>query len=215
MLLKGSDCTFHDLDVIDQLAQSSPGTHLPATLVLREWFNLDPAHEFRCFVRDQKLIAVSSRSSTFYDFLIPQEVQRSILDRIRCFFELVLSPNFSLADFVFDVYLKNPTKVTESSTTKPNLKLIDINPFASYIDPCLFSYVELDQLHSSNSAIVSHHEMTSPILKVVESEHPHQNIRATKFQTSKLPLEFLRFPQNCDVNELSEKLKTMSGTEES
>jgi len=192
MLLKGSDCTFHDLDVHDKLPRAPSDSPFPVVLVLREWFNLNPAHEFRCFVRERNLTAISARTSTYYDFLLPDEVRQSIVERIGSFFDSVISPQFRLSDFIFDVYLKNPTKIAVSSpATKPNMKLVDINPFATYIDPCLFTYEELEQMHLNIPDAASDQKRSSPLLKLVESEHPHQNFRASKFQTSKLPVEFL------------------------
>lgn len=60
-LLKSSDCIAHDLNLLKPKGESSPEQlqaqlQCPAILVLREWFNLNPANEFRCFVRDRKLI---------------------------------------------------------------------------------------------------------------------------------------------------------------
>ncbi|OAV94591.1 hypothetical protein PTTG_03807 [Puccinia triticina 1-1 BBBD Race 1] len=220
ILLKGSDCVFHDLDLHDKIPQAPPEDPLPAVLVLREWFNLNPSHEFRCFVRGRKLIAISARSSTFYDFLLPQGVRKSILERIRAFFEAVICPEFHLSDFIFDVYLKNPTKLAPpSSTSKPNLKLVDINPFATYIDPCLFSYEELEQCCSNASGAAGEQKQstqlhqTTPLLKLVESEDPHQNFRASKFQTSKLPAEFVNFSQDQGVDQLSDGFKKMLDAE--
>jgi hypothetical protein len=70
MLLKGSDCIFHDLDVHAKLPPASPGAAFPVVLVLREWFNLNPAHEFRCFVRARKLMGTFflSWSELFFFF---------------------------------------------------------------------------------------------------------------------------------------------------
>ncbi|KAI9622072.1 hypothetical protein KEM48_007382 [Puccinia striiformis f. sp. tritici PST-130] len=219
MLLKGSDCIFHDLDVHEKIPQASSDSPLPVVLVLREWFNLNPAHEFRCFVRDRKLIAISARSSTHYDFLLPEEVRQSIVGRIGRFFDSVIIPEFHLPDFIFDVYLKNPTKIASSTSSstpiKPNLKLVDINPYATYIDPCLFSYEELEQslsITTTSCATVDQTHLTH-IVKLVESEHPHQNFRASKFQTSKLPAEFINFSQNQGVEQLSDEFKRMLDSE--
>ncbi|KAI9609482.1 hypothetical protein H4Q26_007439 [Puccinia striiformis f. sp. tritici PST-130] len=51
------------------------------------------------------------------------------------------------------------------------------------------------------------------IVKLVESEHPHQNFRASKFQTSKLPAEFINFSQNQGVEQLSDEFKRMLDSE--
>ena len=39
-------------------------------LILRRWLNINPSMEFRCFIRNQKLIAISQRDvRTFYDYI--------------------------------------------------------------------------------------------------------------------------------------------------
>jgi hypothetical protein len=64
LLLKSSDFIAHDLahayeDCSDAAAEGAEGVReRPETmdLVLRKWFDLAPSMEFRCFVRDNKLI---------------------------------------------------------------------------------------------------------------------------------------------------------------
>lgn len=55
-------------------------------LVLRKWYDLLPSMEFRCFVRNNELIAISQRDYvTYYDFL--HEIKDELEDIILDFFE--------------------------------------------------------------------------------------------------------------------------------
>ncbi|POW14330.1 hypothetical protein PSTT_03054, partial [Puccinia striiformis] len=207
MLLKGSDCIFHDLDVHEKIPQASSDSPLPVVLVLREWFNLNPAHEFRCFVRDRKLI--DPRLITIFCF--QKKLDNRLLGELEDFLTRSL--------FLNSTCPTNPTKIASSTSSstpiKPNLKLVDINPYATYIDPCLFSYEELEQslsITTTSCATVDQTHLTH-IVKLVESEHPHQNFRASKFQTSKLPAEFINFSQNQGVEQLSDEFKRMLDSE--
>ncbi|POW20512.1 hypothetical protein PSHT_03419 [Puccinia striiformis] len=134
MLLKGSDCIFHDLDVHEKIPQASSDSPLPVVLVLREWFNLNPAHEFRCFQSppDPRLITI---------FCFQKKLDNRLLGELEDFLTRSL--------FLNSTCPTNPTKIASSTSSstpiKPNLKLVDINPYATYIDPCLFSYEELEQ----------------------------------------------------------------------
>ncbi|KAK4700152.1 hypothetical protein P7C70_g6099, partial [Phenoliferia sp. Uapishka_3] len=54
-------------------------------LVLKKWFEMPRSQEWRCFVREGKLIAISHRDSNYYDFL--QESQEEIRAKVVAFFE--------------------------------------------------------------------------------------------------------------------------------
>ena len=85
LLLKSSDFIAHDLshayDVCDDSHHAMVPDHFE--LVLREWCNLSPATQFRCFVRRNTLIAVSARdTANFYAFVVQQhsEIRECILN---------------------------------------------------------------------------------------------------------------------------------------
>lgn len=138
LLLKSSNYITHDLSSAfdgvkeDEGSSSEKSTDLDYELVLRKWFNINPALEFRCFVRDRKLIGVTQRDLNYYDFL--DSLSEKIRDLIDEFFEEVLAESFSNEDFVFDVYLPRPFD---------RVWLIDINPFARKTDSLLFTWHEL------------------------------------------------------------------------
>lgn len=134
LLLKSSDFVTHDLEqAFDGCEGDEEAASIPYVLVLRKSFNLNPSVEFRCFVRNRSLIAVSQREMNYFDFLF--ELRPKLLERIQAFLrdELLVSEYFSSDDvksFVFDVYIPPP---------HDRVWLIDINPWAPRTDPLLFS----------------------------------------------------------------------------
>ncbi|EGG09540.1 uncharacterized protein MELLADRAFT_77144 [Melampsora larici-populina 98AG31] len=190
-LLKTSDCIAHDLNLVKEKYCNDT---FPFVLVLREWFNLNPAHEFRCFVKDRTLIAISSRSSTHFDFLQPVEAQEAIVSRILSFYQSIIMPKFKLSDFSFDVYMTNPTRTLPlNGTLTPKLKLVDFNPLSSYSEPYLFSYEEL----LNPSETLKH----KPELRLVNEAR----LQPSRFASSHLPLDILDCSQGQQISNLSEK----------
>lgn len=134
MMLKSSDFVTHDLEhaFADTDDDSDPAPEIPYHLVLRKFFMINPSVEFRCFVRNRKLLAVTQRDPNHYDFLAPMVAQlRSV---IQAFFDTNLRNDFPDPSFVFDVYV--PPKYDK-------VWLVDINPWAQRTDPLLFSWLEL------------------------------------------------------------------------
>ncbi|KAL5220842.1 hypothetical protein ABZP36_025555 [Zizania latifolia] len=104
-------------------------------LALRKWYpGLRPESEFRCFVRQRRLVAVSQRDPSAYYPSLPgwsAEVQ----PKIEAFFEQVIEPQFASENYTFDVYVRADGRV----------KLIDFNPWGGYTLPLLFTWEELEQ----------------------------------------------------------------------
>jgi len=138
LLLKSSDFITHDLEqAFDGCVADEKPTPVPYVLVLRKSFNLNPSLEFRCFVRNRMLIAVSQREMNHFSFLF--EMRPKVLQRIHAFLQddLLTSDYFcngEMDNFVFDVYIQPP---------HDRVWLIDINPWAPRTDPLLFSWLEL------------------------------------------------------------------------
>lgn len=64
-------------------------------LILRRWLNINPSMEFRCFIRNQKLIAISQRDvRTFYDYIRMDKSE--IIEDISNFFEENIEGKFPL-----------------------------------------------------------------------------------------------------------------------
>ncbi|KAI9719875.1 MAG: hypothetical protein M1828_006097 [Chrysothrix sp. TS-e1954] len=150
LLLKSSDFVTHDLEhaldgcaddgvVVEESQQeeeansnSNDATDTPYHLVLRKHVQMNPALEFRCFIRDRTLIAACQRSLNHLPFL--HEMREEFLDLIDDFFVEKLRDSFPDPNYAFDVYVPQPYR---------RVWLIDINPWAPRTDPLLFSWLEL------------------------------------------------------------------------
>jgi len=135
LLLKSSDFVTHDLahafdDTIDE--SSANIEEIPYHLVLRKWITLNPSVEFRCFVRDRRLIAMCQRDLNHFEFLF--NMQDKLRDAVQDFFDTRLRDTFPDPNFTFDVYLPPP---------HDKVWLMDVNPWAMRTDPLLFSWMEL------------------------------------------------------------------------
>ncbi|KAJ5887673.1 Cell division cycle protein [Penicillium taxi] len=147
LLLKSSDFITHDLEhpfddcVSDFTANANNDVNcddhkvlpeVPYHLVLRKYVNFNPSLEFRCFVRNRKLLCMCQRDQNHFDFLFGmRDLFRS---RIQSFFDDKLRDTFPDPNFVFDVYVPAPHQ---------RVWLIDINPWAQRTDPLLFSWLEI------------------------------------------------------------------------
>lgn len=105
---------------------------VPYHLVLRKYVNFNPSLEFRCFVRNRKLLCMCQRDQNHYEFLF--EMRDMFRSRIQAFFDEKLRDTFPDPNFVFDVYVPAPHQRTW---------LVDINPWAPRTDPLLFSWLEI------------------------------------------------------------------------
>ena len=134
LLLSASNYIMHDLQhAFDEVVDREANTNRPEyELVLRQWFNVNPALEFRVFVEDGKIIGVSQRDLNYYDYL--KHSEETFKDVINEFVTDVIVPKFPDRSFVVDVYIPRPFD---------KVFLIDINPFARKTDPLLFSWNEL------------------------------------------------------------------------
>lgn len=137
LLLKSSNFITHDLEhafdgcttKATEEGSEPKKDDIPYHLVLRKYVDMNPAVEFRCFVRNRRLLCICQRDTTHYAFL--HEIQNDLRFEIQDFFEDHLMDTFPDPNFVFDVYVPPPhTRVW----------LIDINPWAMRTDPILFSW---------------------------------------------------------------------------
>ncbi|KAJ4848941.1 hypothetical protein Tsubulata_034177 [Turnera subulata] len=136
LLLHSSDSLVHDLcNAYDLCSDNNQSRAQSFFLALRKWYSsLLPEMEFRCFVRDQRLVGISQREvTTFYPVLLGKKnnlqelIEEFFLDNVRSKFE---SENYS-----FDVYVTGDERV----------KIIDFNPWGGFTLPLLFTWDELEQ----------------------------------------------------------------------
>lgn len=186
LLLKSSDFITHDLDhAFDDTIEDGSTPAIPYHLVLRKAFNLNPALEFRCFVRNKTLLAVSQREMNYFAFLF--DLRPNLLNKIRAFLQAHLFPHFQDKSFVFDVYIPPP---------HDRVWLIDINPWAPRTDPLLFSWLELLQMAGpegeafDNEGESDDEYVYEPEFRLVERDDPEAyQFTATKYSAHKLPKE--------------------------
>lgn len=139
LLLKSSDFVTHDLShAFDDTADetTTPHPEIAYHLVLRKWITLNPSVEFRCFVRDRRLIAMCQRDLNHFDFLF--NMQDKFRDTIQDFFDAKLRDTFPDPNFTFDVYVPPP---------HDKVWVVDFNPWAVRTDPLIFSWMELLTMH--------------------------------------------------------------------
>lgn len=139
LLLKSSDFVSHDLsyafsESVDEKGRPSQLKRPPQfTLVLRKWFALSPALEFRCFVKRRTLVGISQRDpAKFYPFL--PRMKAELLELIEDFFDAHILSSFPDENVVVDVYVEE---------AKKRVWLMDFNPFGPVTDGMLFSWAEI------------------------------------------------------------------------
>jgi len=134
LLFKSSDFILHDLtqpfkDCEDKSDETPSVTDFH--LVLRKWIDIHPGSEFRCFVKNKNLIAISQRDDTqYYPFIGAN--REDIIKDITSFYKEQIQPKFPLDDYVIDVF----------RSKKDSVKLVDFNPFGITTDAILFDWNE-------------------------------------------------------------------------
>jgi hypothetical protein len=152
LLLKSSDFITHDLEhAFDDCAEDGSITNddVNYVLVLRKWFKVNPSCEFRCFVRERRVVGICQRDLNHFDFLFP--LRDKLHEQISKYFDMTLKDTFTDQDFVFDVYIPDPYD---------RVRLMDVNPWAPRTDPLLFSWLELLTL-----------QLPPPLLGIPDSEN--------------------------------------------
>lgn len=109
-----------------------------AFIFVREWQDIPDWAEFRCFMRDRKLVGISQYDCTNLGHC-PEisKYREPIRKAIEGFF-----PTFRdachLADVVFDIYLSSGG--FEATQPPFEVRLLEINPFITETDACLFEW---------------------------------------------------------------------------
>ncbi|KAF2688564.1 D123-domain-containing protein [Lentithecium fluviatile CBS 122367] len=184
LLLKSSDFVTHDLqhafdDTADAEAAVDADDAVPYHLVLRKWITLNPAVEFRCFVRQRKLIAICQRDLNHFDFLFA--MQDKLRQTIQESFDIRLRDTFPDPNFTFDVYIPPP---------HDRVWLVDVNPWAQRTDPLLFSWLELltlpvPELPELEDDVI---EMWTPEFRLVGRDDPEAyGFTTPQYSAHKLP----------------------------
>jgi hypothetical protein len=115
-------------------------------IFFREWKEIPQWTEFRCFMKNRKLVGFSQ-----YNYLkgvmYPEikENEESIIHLILEFFDYFKKVSH-LDNVVFDVFV---TKRLVGNQNYWEIKLLEINPFFELTDPCLFDWRKPEQFDGS------------------------------------------------------------------
>ncbi|KAJ2057386.1 hypothetical protein GGI17_005667 [Coemansia sp. S146] len=141
VLLKSSDKVSGDLINGRYLPKEQLG-EIEHELVLRQWSNLIPSMEFRCFVKDKKLIAISQIDYEYYEFL--ENMRDEIESKLHLFFDEHVRDKFPSNNYCYDAYV---------AQTVNRVYLIDFEPWTPSVDSCLFEWRELVKADGSNKGL--------------------------------------------------------------
>uniref|UniRef100_A0A8C2DHB9 Translation initiation factor eIF2 assembly protein n=1 Tax=Cyprinus carpio TaxID=7962 RepID=A0A8C2DHB9_CYPCA len=198
LLFKSSDFITHDLTQFLHCSDDSPDPTIKYELVLRKWSELIPGAEFRCFVKENKIIAISQRDYTqHYQHIAKQE--DSISSAILEFFRDHIQYQFPDEDFVLDVYRDSSGRVW----------LIDFNPFGEVTDSFLFTWEELTS--GKNLTANQTQEDTplqeGPAFRYTTSE---VTVQPSPCLSYRIPRDFLELTTGEDAYKLIDFLKLVS-----
>uniref|UniRef100_A0A671T332 Translation initiation factor eIF2 assembly protein n=1 Tax=Sinocyclocheilus anshuiensis TaxID=1608454 RepID=A0A671T332_9TELE len=203
LLFKSSDFITHDLtQPFLHCSDDSPDPTINYELVLRKWSELIPGAEFRCFVKENKVIAISQRDYTqHYQHIAKQE--DSISSAILEFFRDHIQYQFPDEDFVLDVYRDSSGRVW----------LIDFNPFGEVTGSLLFTWEELTS--GKNLTANQTQEDTAlqdgPAFRYTTSE---VTVQPSPCLSYRIPRDFLDLTTGEDAYKLIDFLKLKKGQQE-
>ncbi|CAH8486259.1 unnamed protein product [Dicrocoelium dendriticum] len=193
LLLKASDFVAHDLvapfalctDVsVDQLVDKPPS--FKHVLVLRRWAEMRPDGEFRCFVRENRLIAISQRICDAYFSSIATHADR-IKQALCSFFSKRIHGKFPLDDYAVDLYCE----FTQPTTAISGIKVVDFNVFGDPTEPLLFSWSELENTYPLETDFL-------PLFRYQED----RSIRPSVFKQYSVPSDLVDIASGSDPNKL-------------
>lgn len=144
LLLNASDHAAHDLDghIYDDCEDSDTGTRLEPELVMKKWISdLNPALEFRIYVRGRRVVGVSQRDLNHYEFL--EGIRQKLTATITHFYDRELKHSeFPVADYIMDVFIPRPYN---------KVVILDVNPFERKWNSLLFTWHELLEPRESDN----------------------------------------------------------------
>uniref|UniRef100_A0A673K8A1 Translation initiation factor eIF2 assembly protein n=1 Tax=Sinocyclocheilus rhinocerous TaxID=307959 RepID=A0A673K8A1_9TELE len=198
LLFKSSDFITHDLtQPFLHCSDDSPDPTINYELVLRKWSELIPGAEFRCFVKENKVIAISQRDYTqHYQHIAKQE--DSISSAILEFFRDHIQYQFPDED---------------CKCISGRVWLIDFNSFGEVTDSLLFTWEELTS--GKNLTANQMQEDTAlqdgPAFRYTTSE---VTVQPSPCLSYRIPRDFLDLTTGEDAYKLIDFLKLKKGQQE-
>ncbi|SCZ88487.1 BZ3500_MvSof-1268-A1-R1_Chr2-1g04442 [Microbotryum saponariae] len=171
-----------------------PPSLYPFELVLKKWYDIPRSQEWRCFVRDKQLIAISQRDTNYYDFLQPDSVTEELEDQISDFFEKEIQPVFPSTNYVFDLYL---------TRARDRFFILDFNPYSSTTDALLFTWSELNEIviPTSDASRTS----TLPEIRIVTSAAMLANQALPAFSHNRYPKDVVELSDGASIAEFAKE----------
>uniref|UniRef100_A0A8C6PHU9 Translation initiation factor eIF2 assembly protein n=1 Tax=Nothobranchius furzeri TaxID=105023 RepID=A0A8C6PHU9_NOTFU len=167
---------------------SDDETTTTVTLVLRKWSELIPGGEFRCFVKENKLIAISQRDYTqYYQHILTQE--QNISHAIQDFFSQHIQYHFLDEDCELQIY-----------SPSGRVWLIDLNPFGEVTDSLLFRWDEL----TSGGEAAQQLQQDGPAFRYTMSE---VTVQPSPCLSYRIPRDFVDLSTGEDAYKLIDFLK--------
>ncbi|KAF7228851.1 cell division cycle 123 [Nothobranchius furzeri] len=198
LLFKSSDFITHDLTqpFLQCSDQDSPDPVISYELVLRKWSELIPGGEFRCFVKENKLIAISQRDYTqYYQHILTQE--QNISHAIQDFFSQHIQYHFLDEDCELQIY----------SPIQGRVWLIDLNPFGEVTDSLLFRWDEL----TSGGEAAQQLQQDGPAFRYTMSE---VTVQPSPCLSYRIPRDFVDLSTGEDAYKLIDFLKLKKNQQE-
>ncbi|KAJ3282693.1 hypothetical protein HK104_010770 [Borealophlyctis nickersoniae] len=172
-----------------EMNQALPSRPEHFELVLRKWYDMLPSMEFRCFVTDGQLLAISQRDhANYYDFL--PALAEDIRSRITNFYNEKIRGKFPDESFVFDVYINKSNR---------KVWLVDFNPFAPTTDSLLFTWEELLSATSDGNPTAT--------VRIVQSQQAASSSLSPAFGTNRLPRDAIDLSNGVSIAEFAERFR--------
>jgi len=109
-------------------------------LILRKWYELNKAMEFRVFIKNEKIRAISQRyMKNSYKFLIDKDFQSKIKAKIVDFVMKEILGKFPDSAFTLDLYIE------VKKLDNWRLWIVDFNPWGNFTNPLLFDWEDLEK----------------------------------------------------------------------
>lgn len=116
--------------ILEDLTLASMVDYTPYIFV-RKWVNIPQDKEFRCFVKSGELKGISQYYYRTKYYYLDKPEQRKLIEFQAIKLLTKIKEKFKLKNFIFDICYR---------PTQDLPLLIEINPFSSWTDPCLFDW---------------------------------------------------------------------------